>query len=284
MLKIIAYLIILLLFYKLIIEPGASGDTVEASYGVIHGPSFWFIFLSAFFLHLAARGSIHRFKWQLSHAKRKRPDEGVMDEAIEKLDQIVIFGRQQPELYKKLKEAEINNPVIQAISEGIRLGAIEEDIDHRVQRVVEDEAYLIRARYQHANYMAGYLPMLGMVGTIAGLMLMFSQPGQMEDFAEKFSGLAIALLTTLYSALLTILIYKPLQHHHTNQQAHLDHQYEVVISRARVLYHQIDILIYQHFWHSGDENMLPHPEEAEEQDKVDENNEDQPYEAEPVHA
>ena len=55
--------------------------------------------------------------------------------------------------------------------------------------------------------MAAAAPAFGMIGTLVGLIVMLQGLG--ADFSSLGSGLAVALITTLYGVLLAQLVFKP---------------------------------------------------------------------------
>jgi chemotaxis protein MotA len=80
---------------------------------------------------------------------------------------------------------------------------------------IEGDAVIFGRRELH-NYrraekvlssLGDYAPAMGMIGTVIGLIQLLSQ---MTDFDKLGSGMAIALLTTLYGLLLAHLLYLPL--------------------------------------------------------------------------
>ena len=54
--------------------------------------------------------------------------------------------------------------------------------------------------------MAGYAPAFGMVGTVIGMVLMLQNISDAESLGK---GLSVALLTTLYGAVLANLVFTP---------------------------------------------------------------------------
>jgi chemotaxis protein MotA len=56
-------------------------------------------------------------------------------------------------------------------------------------------------------YLASVAPAAGLIGTVTGLVLMLSD---IENSAQLGSGMSLALLTTLYGAILSYLVFQPL--------------------------------------------------------------------------
>ncbi|MDA9557140.1 MotA/TolQ/ExbB proton channel family protein [Vibrio sp.] len=98
-----------------------------------------------------------------------------------------------------------------------------------LQGGTDDHAHIVLKRYtlsteknsllktKQFGFIATLLPLLGMAGTITGLMFIFA--GDMtgsasaeDSFNQKFAGMGIALLTTLYATILTAMYLKPRQH------------------------------------------------------------------------
>ena len=103
--------------------------------------------------------------------------------------------------------SEIDDPLIQ---HGIQLtvdGLPGEDVEMVLRS--ELEAYLDRQEdgREVMNFLALIAPAFGMIGTLIGLVLML---GSLEDPAAVGSGMATALITTLYGALAADIIFGPL--------------------------------------------------------------------------
>jgi len=90
------------------------------------------------------------------------------------------------------------------------------------------------------GYIATILPMLGMVGTITGLLQMFASEG-IDNIAEKLAGLSVALATTLYATLWVILITKPNAREVENHLIELDKEELDLVNSAKLFLHNVDI-------------------------------------------
>ncbi|MFW5967547.1 MAG: motility protein A [Persicimonas sp.] len=69
------------------------------------------------------------------------------------------------------------------------------------------ELQLYRRAERVLSTLGTFAPAMGMIGTVIGLIQLLSQ---MDDFDKLGSGMAIALLTTLYGLMLAHLLYLPL--------------------------------------------------------------------------
>ncbi len=94
-----------------------------------------------------------------------------------------------------------------------------------VSQILEKEIENMEARHQvgHAMWksVASYAPAFGMVGTLIGLVLMLKN---MSDPSSIGAGLAVALITTFYGAVVANLVATPFQgklEQRTNEEVHL---------------------------------------------------------------
>lgn len=81
-----------------------------------------------------------------------------------------------------------------------------------VTQILEQEIEIMESRHGKGHAMwkmiAAYAPAFGMIGTLIGLVLML---GNMSDTSSIGAGLAVALITTFYGAVVANLIATPLQ-------------------------------------------------------------------------
>lgn len=94
-----------------------------------------------------------------------------------------------------------------------------------VSQILEQEIENMEARHQVGHSMwksiAAYAPAFGMIGTLIGLVLMLKN---MSDPSSIGAGLAVALITTFYGAVIANLIATPLQgklEQRTSEEVHL---------------------------------------------------------------
>lgn len=112
------------------------------------------------------------------------------------------------------------------------------------------------------EYLATIMPIIGMIGTIAGLLMMFAEPTQAEDFEKKFAGLSLALSTTLYASLFTILWFKPCARSVEKWQLDLQTEFEDLEISIRKFYHKVNVLEFI------DVNPIQNEEEIDEKQAV----------------
>ncbi|VAX24545.1 Flagellar motor rotation protein MotA [hydrothermal vent metagenome] len=96
------------------------------------------------------------------------------------------------------------------LSRGLRL-AIDGAEPQTILKILETEVEYIKERHRLGAEMAltfgTFLPAFGMVGTLVGLVLMLQN---LEDPSSIGPSMAIALITTLYGALMANLIFLPM--------------------------------------------------------------------------
>lgn len=108
------------------------------------------------------------------------------------------------------------------LKRGIQLavdGADPESIQHTLQGELDNLIERHEAGRSMFEQMGKYAPAFGMIGTLIGLVAMLSN---MEDPSAIGAGMAAALLTTLYGALLANLVFLPLAdklENRTNEEA-----------------------------------------------------------------
>lgn len=157
------------------------------------------------------------------------------------LDQIKSKDPQKMNVvYQKLHDA--FNPYLVALAEHKRQGRIAEDFEFEVIGRTRNAIHAIEERIQHLSFVASVLPMLGMVGTLVGLMVMAFQfthktGGAMNAQAinANFGAVGLALLTTLYAAIFTIIFVKPRIQSLKNSLAKLINQSESVTQNGLYL-------------------------------------------------
>ena len=126
-------------------------------------------------------------------------------EMIEKIAELADIVRKQGPL--GLEAVEIED---EFLAKGMRMIADGFDL-HVIRETLERERDLQIERLEDANklfnFMGNAAPGMGMVGTIIGLVSMFSH---MDDPKKIGPGMAVALLTTLYGAVMANVVALPI--------------------------------------------------------------------------
>lgn len=126
-------------------------------------------------------------------------------EMIEKIAELADIVRKQGPL--GLEAVEIED---EFLAKGMRMIADGFDL-HIIRETLERERDLHIERLEDANklfnFMGNAAPGMGMVGTIIGLVSMFSH---MDDPKKIGPGMAVALLTTLYGAVMANVVALPI--------------------------------------------------------------------------
>lgn len=102
--------------------------------------------------------------------------------------------------------AEVENPVIKS---GLQMAIDGNDAD-TIESVMRTEMESISRRHREGksilDQLARFAPAYGMIGTLMGLIMMLSD---MSDPSSIGSGMAVALITTLYGAIAANVIFQP---------------------------------------------------------------------------
>jgi len=223
----IIYGVTVILPYYLTTEKilSAKNYYLELHYGFIHYPSMVFIGLSAIILHFSVKASEE--KVYDSHAKARK-------ELLEATKQISLHNEDYQEFL------ETKNKFSKDIKTILLNGGIESDMELIVQKRTLQISTMYEKLISEYSYIATILPMLGMVGTITGLLQMFASEG-IDDIAEKLAGLSVALATTLYATLWVILITKPNAREVENHLIELDKEELDLVNSAKLFLHNVDI-------------------------------------------
>ncbi len=225
---VVIYLSTMILPYYLtttdVIE--ATNYWIKLHYGALHYPSVVYIVLAAIILHRSIGADA-----QASLASHKALHQEI-EEASQELD---------IESIKYNEIAHSNNSFVRKIIAIIKNGGIEDDLE----LVVQKETLALITRYEKLiaeySYIAAILPMLGMLGTITGLLQMFAVPDGMDDIAQKMAGLSVALATTLYATLWVVLITKPKSREIESKLIELSEEEYALIMDAKLFLHNVDI-------------------------------------------
>ncbi|MGL6260356.1 MotA/TolQ/ExbB proton channel family protein [Vibrio sp. WXL210] len=181
-------------------------------YGVLHWPSLAFIGFSWLLLSKAYR------KNAISIGERNsRRFTRMITEAgdyFSKHYHLKLKGDYNDEHYRMLIDKSEQTSLESQTLNVIMHGGSDDDI----KRLVYVESLAVRESLLRKSKQVGFtsslLPLLGMAGTITGLMFIFSGDisgvaSAEESFDQKFTGMGIALLTTLYATLATSIMVKP---------------------------------------------------------------------------
>lgn len=126
---------------------------------------------------------------------------------IDKLVGYAEVARRDGILSLESKTGEMDN---EFIVRGIRM-AVDGTDPELIQEIMESELENQVLRHQQGksllDALGRYAPAFGMIGTLVGLVAMLSN---MDDPSKIGSGMAAALLTTLYGALLSNLLFLPM--------------------------------------------------------------------------
>lgn len=237
--KLIAFSIICFVGYFLLIEktPHLSQlfelqdyITKELKLGVVHIPSFIFILVSWIVSYwLLDSNKTDTDTNTESVYKNLKLANYEMERALEALKKHQIKETQHA--YKVITSQE--NAVLKGFIDFKSQGKLLEDYELELIRLSRDAIHKLEERIQHLSFVATVLPMLGMVGTLAGLMLMATQFSNTDGgeasnaMQNNFEAVGIALLTTLYASLITIAIIKPTAQTYKNKLARLRNQCEI---------------------------------------------------------
>lgn len=131
----------------------------------------------------ASKTALHLLR--LSEMARKR---GILE-----LDQILDEMNYEPFMEKSISLAVDGTPI-----EEIR-AVLQSEIDHLAERHYRSAGVLRKA--------AEFAPAMGLIGTLIGLVQML---GNLSDPSAIGPGLAVALLTTFYGAVLSNMVFSPL--------------------------------------------------------------------------
>jgi chemotaxis protein MotA len=105
----------------------------------------------------------------------------------------------------------------------IPLTGVVETLRKRIDKLRAKE----RAEAQIFRAMAGYAPAFGMLGTLFGLVQMLGSVSA-SNITAITSGLAVALLTTMYGVVLSYALFRPFA-------AKLEHRTEVRVKRMQII-------------------------------------------------
>jgi len=125
---------------------------------------------------------------------------------INQLVALAEVARRDGLLALESKMADVQNPVIKS---GLQMAIDGNDAD-TIESVMRTEMESISRRHREGksilDQLARFAPAYGMIGTLMGLIMMLSD---MSDPSSIGSGMAVALITTLYGAIAANVIFQP---------------------------------------------------------------------------
>lgn len=227
LLTIYALTILLPYYLTTVIQEYNSKDWWNVLHsGFIHLPSIVYILSSALLLHLTLAFDLT----ELFDSHKKTHKE--IEEAIG------LLSIKEEKFSQLLKS---KNSFIVDIKDIILHGAMEEDIGLVVEKRVSDLATKYEKLLSEYGYISAILPMLGMLGTITGLLQMFAISDGIDNIAEKMASLSVALATTLYATMWVILITKPKSREIEISFIELTNMENKLIKSAKLFLHNADI-------------------------------------------
>lgn len=129
-----------------------------------------------------------------------------LGELISQLVSLAETARRDGLLALESKIAEIKNPLVQS---GIQM-AVDGSTPEAVEEVLRTEVAAISQRHKEGkaimDQMGRFAPAYGMIGTLMGLIMMLSD---MSDPSGIGAGMAVALITTLYGAIMANVFFQP---------------------------------------------------------------------------
>lgn len=125
---------------------------------------------------------------------------------IHQLVSLAETARRDGLLALEARLEEIDNPLVRS---GIQL-AVDGSTPEVVEEVLRTEVRAIAARHREGKsimeQLGRFAPAYGMIGTLMGLIMMLSDMG---DPSSIGSGMAVALITTLYGAIVANVFFSP---------------------------------------------------------------------------
>ena len=131
----------------------------------------------------------------------------VFQKKLERLIELAMKARREGIL---ALESELESEEEEFLVKGIQL-AVDGTEPEMIKAILSAEVFNIEERHSLGasifKAMGAYAPALGMIGTLIGLIQMLST---LEDPSQIGSGMAVALVTTFYGAMLANLIFLPI--------------------------------------------------------------------------
>ena len=130
--------------------------------------------------------------------------------AREIIEQMVYFATRARREGILALEEEAENASDQFLKQGIQL-AVDGTSPEAIKAILENEILALEERHKDGQNIlkagGAYAPAMGMVGTLIGLVLMLATLDDPSTIGPK---MAVALITTLYGALLSNLLFLPM--------------------------------------------------------------------------
>lgn len=125
---------------------------------------------------------------------------------IQQIVGLAETARRDGLLALEAKIAEIDNPLVKT---GIQM-AVDGNTPETVEEVLRTEVEAVATRHKEGksvmDQLGRFAPAYGMIGTLMGLIMMLSD---MSDPSSIGAGMAVALITTLYGAIVANVFFSP---------------------------------------------------------------------------
>lgn len=129
-----------------------------------------------------------------------------LPELVAQLVSLAETARREGLLALESKIADISNPLVRS---GIQM-AVDGSTPEAVEEVLRTEIDAIATRHREGksimDQLGRFAPAYGMIGTLMGLIMMLSN---MSDPSSIGAGMAVALITTLYGAIMANVVFSP---------------------------------------------------------------------------
>ena len=195
------------------------------------------------FLCVLAKSSVAEFRGAYTTAREVLTTQPTrLQELIDELMEVGRVARYDDRWMITLEDREFHDPFI-AKAARMWVDGIEHSLlkDALLREITE-----LKIRYEHARDFFGYAqelaPGMGMIGTLIGLVLMM---GSVNDPRSIGPGMAVALLTTLYGAVLANVVLGPLVQKINGHGKRVRRNYEMAMAGV----------LFMH--NGGDPRLLP---------------------------
>lgn len=222
----------------LLIAVATGGDFVR----FIDLPAILIVF-GGTFLCVLAKSSLAEFRAAYATARETLTAKPTsLEELIDEMIEVGRVARTDDRWMITLEDREYKDPFVQ---KAVRMWV--DGLDHTVLKdALLREIAEMKIRFEQArdffSYAQELAPGMGMIGTLVGLVLMM---GNMSDPRAIGPGMAVALLTTLYGAVLANVILGPLVQKINGHAKRVRRNYELAMAGM--------LFIHQ----GGDSRLLP---------------------------
>ena len=230
--KLTQAVLLLLLFTIFIVDPLKMLPPIlnHMYIGIFHPNSFIFIGLVAIVLSFSIDKDI-----------RQANKNGIsMQQIAETIETLENYFEDKITLQELTQQAQAN-PYILKIVSIVKFGGTQEDLILGIEKIFTNITSKYIKLKNDYEYLATIMPIVGMIGTIAGLLMMFATPDANSSIENKFSGLSIALATTLYSSFVTILLFKPKARSVEGWLVDVEESYEYLSIATKQFFHKVDV-------------------------------------------